>query len=181
MANKYCLPMCKILDVDVEKFRVPVGYTFYPGDVVKLETLDTGLSNNLEVYSPTPLATASTDRLCIVINQGFEHLSDGRRPAGNPDITTYSYPAGETVTAIRLRTNYPFHISYDCLDNTGSVSPAIGVYLVGQVGDYQLATASSFTTERQVLKIEKLETVKTGGQFGVASINAVIARVIEGY
>lgn len=181
MANKSCYPMVKIQDADVEKFRVQTGQTFYPGDIVKLETLDTGLTNNIEVYSPTPCASVTADRFCIIINQRFEQLTDGRRPTGNPDVSTYSYTVGQTIEAVRLRKNYTFFISDDCLDNTGVTAPAVGVKLIPQVGDYQLATAASGGSSITVLNIEKDHSQPSGGQFGASFIQGSIARVTEGY
>jgi len=181
MANRSCYAMVKIQDADVEKFRVQAGQTFYPGDIVKLETLDTGLSNNIEVYSPTPCASVTADRFCIIPNQRFEQLTDGRRPTGNPDVSTYTFTAGQTIEVIRLRKNYTFFISDDCLDNKGSVAPAVAVKLIPRVGDYQLATDATGGSSITVLNIEKRESQPSGGQFGASFIDGNIARVTEGY
>jgi len=183
--NKFCEIVSPYNNCDVVKVQIASGQTFCPGDIIKIDTLYTGSSDNLEVYNATPINTvASEDSLAIVINQGTEVLADGRMPDGNPDISTYSFTYDtpyETITCIMLRKGYIFQISYDCIDNKTSVVPAVGVYLVPQTGDYQLKTASSYSTEKIVLKTQVLDDIAAGGQMGDTFIDGLRARVIVGF
>ena len=74
-----------------------------------------------------------------------------------------------------------FFISDDCLDNTGVVTPADGVYMITQSGDYDLATSASLGTSACGLKIEEYTTENIGGQNGFTFVNGSVARVVAGY
>jgi len=79
-----------------------------------------------------------------------------------------------------LENDLKFFISNDTLDNVGVVAPAIGVKLIPQATDYQLATSATIATSITALNIEKLQTQPIGGQFGSAFVAGVIARVVAG-
>lgn len=177
MANKICRALFKLQDSDIAKMRVPSGETFEPGQVVKLETLDTNLTDNLEVYSPTPVSDYTADNLCIIINQGYETLTDGRRPTGQPDVSQYTYANEENLIAVRLRKTMKFFISDDVLDNTGVVAPADGVYLIPQNGDYDLATSASLGSAATGLVIDEY----TNEQIGRTFVDGSVCRVVAGY
>lgn len=174
-----CYPMTKVQERHVIKATVPAGAELKAGDVVLAETLVVS-TDNLEVYAGAQVADITADTPVIIINQGFEQLADGRRPAGNPNPADYIYREGETVTAIRLAKDYRFHITTDAFDNTGVVAPAVDVKLIPQNADYQLQTSATFGTAITGLNIEKVTTVGTGGQFGANFEESVVARVILG-
>jgi hypothetical protein len=180
MANRICRPLIKLEERSVVKVEVPSGATLYAGDVILCETLDTTDSDNLEVYAGAIVADCTAQIPCIIINQGFETLSDGRRPDGQPDPSQYSYTAGNVVTAVRLHNDNLFFISHDCLDNKTSVPPAVGVVLIPQNADYKLATAASVGSSLSGLTVEKVTTQGVGGQFGATFVNGVVARVTKG-
>lgn len=177
MANYLCYPMFEVKDTEFAKIIVQSGQTFRPGDIVMAESLDTSLTDNIEVYNPTPVSDITADYPCIIINQGFEKTSDGRRISGNPDYTTYTYTEGDVLTVIRLKRGQVFQISDDCLDNTGVVAPAANVKLIPQAGDYQLATAASAGTALVHLNIDTTNSVGAGGNMGMTYVDTNIARV----
>jgi hypothetical protein len=177
MSTRLCRPLFKVLNTQVAKVKIPAGSTFYPGQVVMAETLLTTLTNNLEVYSPTPVSDVTTDYPCILINQGYETLPDGRRPVGNSNIGTYTWANENTLTAIRLEKGMKFFISDDCLDNAGVVVPAVGVYFIPQVGDYDLATSASVGTCVTALIVETTHDEGIGGQNSFQFTSGSVARV----
>ena len=180
MANRICRPLVKVEERSVVKVEVPSGATLYAGDVILCETLDTTDSDNIEVYAGAQVSDYTAQIPCIIINQGFEQLSDGRRPEGQPDFSQYTYTEGQVVTAIRLHNDIPFFISSDCLDNTGVVAPAVGVALIPQNTDYQLKTSASVGSSLSALTVEKVTTQGVGGQFGATFATGVVARVTKG-
>lgn len=177
MSTRLCRPLFEVGDTDVAKTKIPASSTFYAGQVVMAETLDSSITNNLEVYSPTPVSDVTTDYPCILCNQGYETLSDGRRVTGNSNIGTYTWANENTLTAIRLKKGMKFFISDDCLDNTGVVVPASGVYLIPQVGDYDLATSASAGTCVTALVIETTHNEGIGGQNSFQFASGSVARV----
>lgn len=176
MATRLCRALFEVQDTQVAKIKIPASSTFYPGQIVMAETL-AAITDNLEVYSPTPVADVTTDYPCILINQGYETLSDGRRLIGNSNIGTYTWANENTLTAIRLYKGMKFFISDDCLDNTGVVTPAAGVYLIPQVGDYDLATSASAGTCVTALIIETTHDEGIGGQNSFQFASGSVARV----
>lgn len=177
MANKLCYPMFEVQDTHFAKIKVQSGQTLYPGDVVYAEVLDTAITDNIEVYAPTPLSNVTTQVPCIIINQGYEKTTDDRRIEGNPDYSTYSYTEGDTLTVVRLHEGQVFQISDDCLDNTGVVVPVAGVKLIAQNSDVNLATAASGGTNKVVLNIDYRNSIGIGGNMGMTYIDTNIARV----
>lgn len=171
-----CYPMTKVEERHVVKVTVPASATLKAGDVVLAETL-VAEAMNIEVYAGAQVSDITADEPVIIINQGFEQLADGRRPAGNPNPADFEYTEGTVLTAVRLAKDYKFQITTDGLDNTGVVAPAVDVKLIPQNGDYQLATAASVGTAITALNIEKVTTIGIGGQFGNGLVESVIARV----
>lgn len=175
-----CRLLTEVSEKNVERIKIPAGVTLKAGDVVMCEVLDTSDASNIDVYNGAQVADITADVPCIVINQGFEQLPDGRRPEGNPNPADYTFTEGMVITVIRLENDLKFFISNDTLDNVGVVAPAIGVKLIPQATDYQLATSSTIATSITALNIEKLQTQPIGGQFGSAFVAGVIARVVAG-
>lgn len=160
----------------IETVIVPSGQTWTAGDVCIAEAL---VSGSKKVYTGA-LVGALTDDICFIPDQKFEQLADGRRPDGGNMLTDISFKAGESIVVIRANKNMKYEIAVDKLDNTGVVAPAVGVFLIAQVGDAQLKTVASLGgTEAVALKIEALASVPTGGQMGLGFSSSVIARVIK--
>jgi len=178
MANKLCYLANDVLPRQIRKVKIATGQSFSQGDAIFLNTLDSA-SDNIEVYAATPIADVTTDGFGLVINQGVEELSDGRRISGNADPSTFTYYPEQTLTVAIPEVNERFFISEDCLDNTDSVALAAGVYLTGQNADYQLATASSYSTEKVVFYVEKLHSTPNGGQFGAGFIDGAYIKCIK--
>jgi len=179
MANKYCKPLFKISPEHKARVKLPDG-TFYAGDVVLAEDLDTSISGNIEVYGATPISDYTSEIPCILVNAKWEQLSDGRRPAGNPDISTYNWADDDVLIAIRLHNDLKFEIADDCLDNPQSVTVATGVYMIPQNSDYQLKFASSVGSSASALKIEARQVKHNGGLSGDGYFNTSIVRVTKG-
>ena len=180
MANRICYPLIKVEERSVVKVEVPTGATLYAGDVILCETLDTTDSDNIEVYLGAQVSDYTAQIPCIIVNQGFETMSDGRRPEGQPDPSQYTFTEGQVVTAIRLHNDIPFFVSNDCIDNRGVVAAAAGVVLIPQNSDYQLATAASVGSSLSALTVEKVTTMGVGGQFGATFATGCITRVTKG-
>ena len=107
-----CAANPRVPDYLIIKVAVPTGETMKAGDVFPVTALDTDIDNNYQVFAGTEPATATLgNRMAIVINDGFETLEDGRRPAGQPDYTQYTFGAGEVVTAVLLVPGLMFEIS----------------------------------------------------------------------
>jgi hypothetical protein len=175
MANRICRPVTKVPDYLTLNATVPAGETLYAGDVVLVNTLDTNISGNYSVFASTQPATANlTKQMAIVINGGFEQLADGRRPAGQPDYSQYSFAEGEVVTVILLIEGLRFEISTDSFTGTAtlgwSIHPVNGAFKPATAATTPAGTYSS-------LKTLALKNFRTGGNFGGQFISTVVAMV----
>lgn len=177
MANYLCrVANPRIPDYTVVKVVVPASTTIYAGSIIALTALDTGISNNYQVYTGTRPATANLGvRMALVINDGFETLSGGRRPEGQPDYTQYAYVAGDVVTAILLIPGLTFEISDDCI--TGDA--AVGKYLEPVDGSYLTSIVASRTTgTTSALKVLFAgKNFRMGGQMGGQFITTNVCSV----
>lgn len=178
--NRICYPLTKIPEHLVEKVKVPVGATYYGGDVVMCETLDTTYTPNREVYAATPIANVTTDIPCIIINGGFEQLADGRRPEGQPNPGQYGFTAGQVCTAIRLTNDLKFFISDDAIAVGANPAIAVGKFFIPVNGAVQMTTSATVGTSITALSIEKQEYMGIGGQFGMTFANGSVTRVKQG-
>ena len=175
MAN-FCYPLHDKIDEKlVEVVEVPAGATLTAGDIILAETLKAG-SN--KVYAGAQVADITADQPCIIIDQGFEELSDGRRPDGGNMLTDISFTEGDKVHVIRMNKNMKYEIAVDKLDNTGTVAPAAGKFLIPQNGEWKFATANAIGTAVVALKIESVASVATGGNLGLGFSSSVIARIV---
>ena len=175
MTTKICEPLHEIAEKNVETVRVPTSVTLYAGDVIQAETLESGARR---VYTGAQVTSITDQYPCIVISQGTYKDSSGYRPAGHPDIGAISYAATDVVTVIRLEKNQKFKITTDCLDNTATITPAAGVFLIPQASDYQLQTSATVATSVTALKIEALDNYGMGGNMALTYAAGVIARVV---
>lgn len=174
MANKFCDLMSVEQPLPVREYatvRVPDGSTFYQGDVVQLGALSTTAGEDM-VYECAAIADATAvGTYGIVINQEVEVLSDGRKPDGNPDMSTYSWTAGSILNVKLFTLHDIFGLTEDCIDGT----PEVGKYLITQNGDVNLVVAADLTGNTTVaLKIEKAFDQPIGYTFE----DAFTARVI---
>lgn len=171
----------RVPDYLIIKVAVPSGQTMKAGDVFPVKALDTNIPNNYQVFTGSQPATADLGiRMAIVINDGFETLEDGRRPAGQPDYTQYTFGEGEVVTAVLLVPGLMFEISKDCLTGTGSI--AAGNILEPVNGAYTLATKTAHTagTKSALRVLNAAKNFRMGGQFGYNFITTVVAMVEDG-
>ena len=182
MANRYCAPKTEVPDYLVRTVIAPSG-GLQAGDIVLLDSLasDTdvgaGVSSNYWTFTATQPATANLSRrMAIVINGGFEQLSDGRRPEGQPDFTQYTYQQGEVATVVMLAIGMMFEISTQAITGTpaatNSLHPVDGSNML-------TAAASTPSGTHSALTVLKLKNLRAGGNFGAAFINTVIAQVKE--
>lgn len=171
----------RVPDYLIIKVAVPSGQTMKAGDVFPVKALDTDIPNNYQVFTGSQPATADLGiRMAIVINDGFETLEDGRRPAGQPDYTQYTFGEGEVVTAVLLVPGLMFEISKDCLTGAGSI--AAGNILEPVNGAYTLATKTAHTagTKSALRVLNAAKNFRMGGQFGYNFITTVVAMVEDG-
>lgn len=180
MANYICRPVTEVPNYLVAAVTVPAGQTFHAGEVVFAKSLDSGvgIGANLSVFAATEPATALLGaQAAIVINDGFEQLADGRRPAGQPDYTQYTYAAGDVVTIVFLAPGMRFEISEDSV-NLNSLTPAAGQVLYPVDGAYTMtlgATVPAGTFSSMTVLATKY--FRLGGQFGAQFANTLVAIV----
>ena len=173
MANYICYPLTKVPEHLIEKVVVPSATTYRAGDIVMAETLKSG---SREVYTGAAIGTVASSFPAIVINQGFEQLADGRRPAGQPDPGKFEYTEGDVITVVRLDKHLKFFISNDAITATSAI--AAGKVLVPKTATQKLeCLAAPVGTEAVVANIELVETNGNGGLFGFDFVTGVIARV----
>jgi hypothetical protein len=172
----------KIPDYMVIKARVPSGVTTYPGDIITLGVLDTGISNNYQVFVATkPLTATLGTQMALVINDGFETLSDGRRPDGNPDYTNYTFTEGTVITAVLLVPGLMIEISPDGI--TSGSSAVAGDILEPANNSYRLTRIAAATgrttgvyTALKVLYAAK--NFRIGGNMGAGFATTLVAMVV---
>ena len=182
MANYLCRATNpRVPDYLIIKVSVPTGQTMKAGDVFPVKALDTDIANNYQVFTGTQPTTADLGiRMAIVINDGFETLEDGRRPAGQPDYTQYTFGEGEVVTAVLMVPGLVFEICKDCLTNTGCI--VAGNFLEPVNGAYTMDTKTARTagTKSGMRVLNAAKNFRMGGQFGYNFISTVVAMVEDG-
>lgn len=154
---------------------VPAGQEIQAGAVVALKTIDSdgvGASTNLEVYNADTVTDIKTERLGIVLNDGFETLEDGRRPAGQPDYTQYIAKAGDVVTVLCLVDWMSVEISKDALAD--EATPTTGQYLIPVNGEYTLTSSAAADTSKVYLRVDAPHYIRSGGNFGSGFIQGYI-------
>lgn len=170
MANYvgYCITP-RVSSDHIAKVTAPSG-GLKPGQLVFVESLDTGIAGNYEVFAATQPATAGLGgtNLAMVINGGFETLSDGRRPAGQPDYTQYTYAEGETVPVVFLDRHLTFLVSVDSVSGGTSAAPAtdIGKFIIPANGTYVGAVSDDPSGIGNYLKIVGTYYLPLGGNYG---------------
>ena len=178
MANYLCRTVTKLPGYMQANFRVPEGTQVYAGEIYMPNKLDTDLGyGNWSVYLPEVIEDVSKEIPAIILNGGFETLADGRRPDGNPDYTNYIFNAGDVATAIVLKPEIKFEISYDAISNGIDVE-GLG-YLIPEEGQGLLKFVETLdeVNSKVYLKIEALKEFRLGGLFGGEFAKTMVVRV----
>lgn len=154
-----------------------------PGNVVVAESLDSTIYGNKQTYIPTVPATVATEEIAIVLNGTFEQMSDGRRPDGNPDYTTYIFQPGEIATTVRIMKNQKFELSIDACDATVAAAATAGTLVAGDnLIPKANQTALTYSAEgtaintKNYLTVEALNFFRLGGQNGAQFAPTMIVR-----
>lgn len=155
----------KVSSDHIAKVTVPVG-GLHAGQVVIADTLDNTIAGNIEVFTATQPATANlgSNFVAMVINDGFETLSDGRRPDGQPNYYQYEFKAGETAPVVFLDRHLVFNIGAESI--TGGTA-TVGQFLYPVDGSNTL-TAGAAIPEGTAKGLKVIATYNTpvGGNFG---------------
>lgn len=157
----------------VEVVTVPTGATLVAGNVLLAETL---VSGSTTVYAGAQVTDITTQKPVIIIDQGFEEWTDGRRPDGGNMVTDIKFTEGKKVHALRFDDHMKYEFSTDVLDTT--VAPAVGKFLIPVNNSYELAVANSLGTALVGFKIEALTNIAVGGSFTGGFASGVIARIV---
>lgn len=155
----------RVASEHITKVTVPAG-GLIPGQVVIADTLDNAITYNHEVYTATQPATASlgSHMVALIVNDGFETLSDGRRPAGQPNYYEYKYNAGDTATAVYLDRHLTFVIGKDSIDSSTASTAAVGKFLYPVDGSNSLTVGEAIPTSTAMgLKIIAVTNIPVGG------------------
>lgn len=169
----------KVASEHITKVTVPTG-GLIPGQVVIAETLDNTIAYNHEVYTATQPETAKlgSNMVAIIVNDGFETLEDGRRPAGQPNYYGYTFKVGETATAIFLDRHLVFTIGKDCLDSETASNAAVGKFLYPVNGSNNLTVGDSIPTGTAMgLKIIATKDIPVGGNIDASNTGFATAYV----
>lgn len=177
MSNYICRPLTQVPDYLVATVTVPSGATLYAGEVVLANSIDSTISGNFSVYAATPVATATLgEQLGIIINGGWEQLSDGRRPDGQPDFTKYTYSEGEVITIVFLAPQLRFELSNDSI--THSTTLAAGDVLYPTDGAYKLTQGSSVPSGTYSnMTVLATKNFRLGGLYGAQFASTVVTKV----
>lgn len=161
------------------QIKVPAADVLHAGLVVVAENLDASINGNYSVYAPTKVADITKDDLAIVLDGGFETLSDGRRPDGQPDYTQYTFKAGEVVTAMRLLPETKYELSIDaCGASVAAATVVPGDNLIPEVGKYELkySAKAEEVTAKNYLTVEAVKYFRLGGQSGMDMAKTLVVR-----
>ena len=171
MAQYYVAPITRIPERDVFLARVPASTTLHAGALVDLSTLDTSIGDNYQVYVGSA-PTSGSKLIGIVINDGWEKLGDGRRPAGQPDYTKYEFTTGDIICVVALEPFMRFEISEDAINWTATLTA--GTLLKLDSGNYYLVDDDS----DGILRVDATKTLRAGGQFGGSLAGGFIPTVV---
>lgn len=172
----------RVASEHITKVTVPTG-GLKAGQAVIADTLDNSLGvYNYEVYTATQPATGNlgSKMVAVIINDGFETLSDGRRPAGQPNYFKYEFEAGETATAIFLDRHLQFEIGVDCVTGGTTATPAsdIGKFLYPTNGTNNLTVGATVPEgTASSLKIIAVRNVPVGGNIDATNTGFAFAYV----
>ena len=178
--------ICQVINPRVSsrfigKIKVPAG-GLTAGSIVIADTLDNTITGNYEVFSATTPATANlkSDFLAVVLNDGFETLSDGRRPAGQPNYYSYTFEEDDIAPIMYLEKHLVFNIGADAIaENTKNLA-IVGNYLIPVNGSTVLnASASIPSTNSKALQILSVYNTPVGGNYGGGFALSYICTPVE--
>lgn len=152
----------------IAKVTAPAG-GLKAGQVVIADTIDAAIAGNYEVFTAAKPAagTLGSKAVGIVINDGFETMSDGRRPNGQPNYASYEFKEGETVPVIFLDSHLTFIISKDSLDAGTRDNAAVGQFLYPVADSNDLTVGAAIPEGTAMgLKVVALYNYPLGGLFG---------------
>lgn len=167
MANYISQVMTPKLSAEhIAKVSVPVN-GLIPGQVVVADTFDATITGNHEVFvaGAVTAENLNSKHFAIVLNDGFETLEDGRRPAGQPNYYQYTFTRENEVAPIVFLDR---HIEF----NIGSSSIVggkanVGQYLYPTAGSTQLTAGDSIPSGTGcALKVMATYNTPIGGMFG---------------
>lgn len=141
----------------------------HAGSIIVADTLDNTIIGNYETYTTQIPTTATLGSKCmaVLLNDEFETLTDGRRPAGNPNYYSYTYQIGQTVTAIFLEKHLMYNVGYDCVSQASQNLISVGNYLVPTNNSYDLTAVEAIPAGTYcALKILSFYNTPTGGNYG---------------
>lgn len=171
MAQYYVAPITRIPERDVFLARVPASTTLHAGALVDLSTLDTSIGDNYQVYVGSA-PTSGSKLIGIVINDGWDKLGDGRRPAGQPDYTKYEFTTGDIICVVALEPFMRFEISEDAINWTATLTA--GTLLKLDSGNYYLVDDDS----DGILRVDATKVLRAGGQFGGSLAGGFVPTVV---
>lgn len=152
----------------IAKVTVPNG-GLKAGQVVIADTIDAAIAGNYEVFTATQPAAGNlgSKAVGIVVNDGFETLSDGRRPEGQANYYEYTYKAGETAPVIFLDSHLTFIIGKESLDADTRDDAAVGKYLYPVANSNDLTVGAAIPEGTAMgLKVVALYNMPIGGMYG---------------
>lgn len=133
----------------------------YGGYLIAIEELEDSFENR-QVYKAEKPA-ADTVFYGIVLNGGYETLSDGRRPEGQPNFLEYGFTKDIPCVVLRPEKAQTMRIGVNAIEGTADV----GKYLVPTVGAYKWTVADAMPADGIALKVEKMTDVGIGGMYGM--------------
>lgn len=180
--QKICYPMTKVPDHYVSVVCVPDGKTLYPGNMVVADTIDDAIDGNFQVRVPAEPTTESmkTAIVGVVINGGFEEMADGRRPAGNPDYSTYEFKSGDVCTIVWCLPKVMIYMSDACLAEGGQDD--VGNFIVPTNASFEPTGTQTEPTAGAVksyMKILAKKSTRAGGQFGGSFVDGSVCEVVN--
>lgn len=146
--------------------RVVSDEKVFPGQYVSLNHLRQDIPDNIGVWDgEQPDAdTIKAQSLALIVNDGFETLLDGRRPAGDPNYFHYAIEGGECYTAVFIQNHLIYYVGLDALDEATADDAEVGVFLVPQADSNLWAVAEELTAaDTCALKILGFRNLPIGG------------------
>lgn len=138
----------------------------FPGQFVCLNELSGDIPDNFSVFeAEEPTASNIGEQtIAVVVNDGFETLLDGRRPAGDPNYFHYEIPSGECFTCVFVDNHLMYHIGMESIDADDREDTVMGKYLIPQAGSNFWAVSDTIPKNIScALKILAFRNLAVGG------------------
>ena len=150
--------------------KVRIGTAgLHAGNIIVADTLDNTILGNYENYTSQIPTTAKLGSkfMAVLVNDEFETLVDGRRPAGNPNYYSYTYNEGQVITAVFLEKHLMYNVGFDCVTQASQNMISVGNYLVPTNNSYELTAVNAIPAGTYcALKILALHNTPVGGNYG---------------